>query len=173
MANPVILPSNFESYNFILMSRKEKNPKNRLRLLAMAHLKEGKTLQQISDSIKVHWKTIQTWLRNFRKRGITGLYVKATRVKPHKLSKQVDNWIVNFLTRLSSCDTGGYLTGKQLLSLIEQEFSVKCCLQTIYNTLHRLKFSWISSRSKHPKSDHEVQELYKKFSTAAKTAAST
>ena len=68
-----------------------------------------------------------------------------------------------FLEALNANDTG-YLTGKQLHQLIEKEFSVNCCLRTVYNTLHRLNFSWITSRSKHPKSDKEVQELYKKLS---------
>ena len=69
---------------------------------------------------------------------------------------------------LSGQDAGGRITGKQLQSIIAKEFSIKCCLQTIYNTLHKLKFSWITSRSKHPKSDPEIQELYKKFSTTIK-----
>jgi transposase len=173
MSNPICLPANFETYNFVAMSRKEKNPKNRVRLIAMANIGEGKTLQEVSESLKVHWKTIQTWLRNFRNFGISGLYVKTTRVKPNKIPKRAEKWLVDFLTMLSSNDVGGYITGKQLQSIIAEEFSVKCCLQTIYNTLHRLKFSWISPRSKHPKSDTEIQELYKKFSTTAKRFATS
>lgn len=173
MSNPIILPANFETYNFIAMSKKEQNPKNRIRLIAMANIQEGKTLKQVSESLKVHWNTIQTWLRNFRNFGIAHLYVKATKVKPTKISKQAETWIINFLTELSSNEAGGYITGKQLKLIIAKEFSVQCCLQTIYNTLHRLKFSWISSRSKHPKSDTEIQELYKKFSRTAKESVTT
>lgn len=169
LSNPILLPADFETYDFVSMAKQEKNPKNRLRLLAMAHIKEGKTLEQISDSIKVHWKTIQSWLSKFRSSGIDGLYVKTTRIKPNKLTKEADDWIVTFLTMLSTSDTGGYITGKQLQPIVQAEFSIKCCLRTIYNTLHRLNFSWISSRSKHPKSDVEIQELYKKLSRTPKT----
>ena len=63
---------------------------------------------------------------------------------------------------LYSNQIGGRITGTQLLSLVKKRFSVECCLQTIYNTLHGLNLSWISCRSKHPKSDIEAQELYKK-----------
>lgn len=168
MSNPIILPANFKTYNFVAMSKKERNSRNKIRLIAMAHIQDGKTLKEASSSLKVHWTTIQTWLRNFRNFGIESLYVKTTKVKSFKISKQAETWIVNFLTVLSSHDTGGHMTGKQLQSIITKEFSIKCCLQTIYNTLHRLKFSWITSRSKHPKSDAEVQELYKKFSSANK-----
>jgi transposase len=173
MSNPIILPSNFDSYNFISLARTEKNPKNRIRLIAMANIKEGKTLEQISELLKIHWKTIQSWLRSFRKHGINGLFVKATKDKPNKLSKEAEEWIRSFLTSLSNSDTGGYITGKQLQSIVMTKFSTKCCLRTIYNTLHRLNFSWISSRSKHPKSDLEVQELYKKFCAIANRTDTT
>lgn len=166
MANPILLPANFESYNFIAMSRKESNSKNRIRLIAMANIQEGKPLTHIAASLKVHWKSIQSWLANFRKQGISGLYVKSTKPKPRKLDDSVDKWIAKFMRALNEQDTGGYITGKQLHMLVEQEFATKCCLRTIYNTLHRLGFSWISSRSKHPKSDEEVQALYKKLSGA-------
>ncbi len=172
MSNPILLPTNFETYNFVAMARKEKNPKNRLRLLAMGHIKEGKTLLQISEALKVHWKTIQSWLYKFRSFGINGLYVKTTRCKPNKLSKQAEDWVADFITMLSTGDTGGYITGKQLQVIVQNEFSIKCCLRTIYNVLHRLNFSWISSRSKHPKSDAEIQEVYKKFSATIRETTS-
>ena len=35
---------------------------------------------------------------------------------------------------------------------------------TVYNTMHRLGFSWITSRSMHPKSNQEIQNTYKNFS---------
>ena len=110
----------------------------------------------------MHWKTLQNWLTSFRANGISGLYVKTTKHKPSKLSHDVKLWISKFMKTLYSNQIGGRITGTQLLSLVKKRFSVECCLQTIYNTLHDLNLSWISCRSKHPKSDIEVQELYKK-----------
>ena len=164
MANAKILPTGFYDHDFISMAKKESNPKSRIRMIAMANIKEGKTLQQIADILKVHWKTIQSWLAQFRRNGIN----KAT-----KIPKASEEWLVTFLTKLSTDDTGGRITGRQLQSIIMAEFSIKCCLRTVYNILHRLNFSWISSRSKHPQSDMEVQELYKKFSAVAKRTIAT
>lgn len=173
MSNPIQLPTDFASYDFVAISKVERNAKNKIRLIAMAHLQEGKTLKQAGAAVKVHWCTVQTWLRNFRNFGIKHLYVKSTKVKSSKISKKIEKWIVEFLTMLSNHATGGHITGKQLQQIITKEFAIKCCLQTVYNALHRLNFSWITSRSKHPKSDAEVQELYKKFSTTIKEVAST
>lgn len=164
MANPILLPQAFESFNFIALAKKEQNPKNRIRFIAMANIQDGKPLTEIADSLKIHWKTIQAWIANFRKNGIEGLYVKVTKIKPRKIHEEIEKWISNFINTLNSKDTGGYITGKQLHALVKQEFSIKCCLSTIYNALHRLKYSWITSRSKHPKSSEEVQQEYKKIS---------
>ena len=162
MARHIILPYDFDQYDFIKLSRKESNPKNRLRLLSMANIKDGMTLKAVSEVLKVHWKTIQNWLTSFRIHGISGLYVKTTKHKPGKLNQEIKLWINDFMKALYSDQVSGRITGTQLLCLVKQHFSVECCLQTIYNTLHRLDLSWISCRSKHPKSDLEVQELYKK-----------
>lgn len=168
----LILPVNFAQYDFIGMARKESNSKNRVRLLAMASIQDGKTLERISEVLKVHWKTIQSWLRNFRNFGLEGLYVKTTKARQSKLTKDIADWVVNFITFLNNCDTGGHITGKQLQKILYEQFALRCCLKSVYNLLHKLKFSWISSRSKHPKSDEEAQEQYKKFSTTVKELAS-
>ena len=162
MARHILLPLNFHQYDFAKLARKESNPKNRIRLIAMANIKDGMTLQATSKVLKVHWKTLQNWLTSFRADGISGLYVKTTKYKPTKLPDEVKLWISKFVKTLYSDQIGGRMTGVQLLSLAKNHFSVECCLQTIYNTLHDLNLSWISCRSKHPKSDIEVQELYKK-----------
>ena len=164
MANPIILPQGFKNFNFVALARREQNPRNCVRLIAMANIQDGKPLTEIAASLKIHWKTIQAWIANFRKNGIKGLYVKVTKIKPRKIHEEIEKWISNFIDGLNNKDTGGYITGKQLHVLVEKEFSIKCCLSTIYNALHRLKYSWITSRSKHPKSSKEVQQEYKKIS---------
>ena len=163
MPNPLKLPTDFDKYDYSKLARSEKNPKNRIRLLAMANIKAGMTLESIAIVLKIHWKTIQQWLYRFRKEGISGLYVRSTKSKATKLGVDIEKWISQFMEALYSSPVGGRVTGKQLHKIVCNEFCVNCSLKTIYNTLHRLNLSWISCRSKHPKSDMEVQELYKKL----------
>jgi len=162
MARPIILPKDFHKYDYIKLYKKEANPRNKIRLLAMAHIKNGVSLQDTAISIKTSWKTIYCWMSSFRKNGITGLYIKPTKYKPPKITKEIREWINEFVKSLYSDQVGGSITGKELLTIVQKHFSIKCCLQTIYNTLHSLNLRWISCRSKHPKSDAKVQELYKK-----------
>ena len=162
MPRPIKLPTDFHKYNYVDLYKKESNSRNKIRLLAMSHIKAGLSLQETGKAIKTPWITVQGWLKNFRKEGIEGLHIKTTKYKPSKITNEIKNWISDFFKTLYSGEVGGTITGKQLLSLVKEKFDIKCCLQTIYNTLHRLDLSWISCRSKHPKSDAEVQELYKK-----------
>ena len=64
MANPILLPENFSDFDFKKLAKNEPNPANRIRLIAMANIQEGKTLTSIAATLKVHWKTIQLWLSN-------------------------------------------------------------------------------------------------------------
>jgi transposase len=47
--------------------------------------------------------------------------------------------------------------------MLIEEYGAKCALKTVYNTMHRLGFSWITYRSIHPKSNQETQNTYKKL----------
>ena len=52
----------------------ESHGRNRIRLLAMYHLQLGKSLKTISEIVKSHRKTVQSWLRRFRNNGFEGLF---------------------------------------------------------------------------------------------------
>lgn len=144
------------------MISNEQHGRNRVRLLAMHHLQLGKSLKAISAIIEVHWKTVQSWLRRFRDKGFEGLFESHRSGANKKLNSVQEAFIADTINKLSNSKTGGYITGKELHSMLVQSHNAQCSLRTIYNTLHRLGFSWITSRSIHPKSNQEIQDEYKK-----------
>ena len=144
------------------MLRKEPHPRNRQRLLAMAHLQDGKDIQSVADIVKVHYKTVQAWLRRFRLNGFDGLYESKRSGAKRKVTQEQENWLMEKMTLLSTAPDGGFITGKILHTMLQEELSLRCHLKTVYNTLHRLGFSWVTSGSRHPASDEKAQELYKK-----------
>ena len=164
MARSLILPSTFETHNFLSLMRRESNPRHRFRLLAMHHLQQGKTLKEVAQIVQYHWKTVQSWLARFRACGFEGLYDAPRVGTPKKISPDVEQWLTNKLMSLCQEKTGGYITGQELQTLLLEEKQVKCRLKTVYNTWHRLNFSWVSSRSMHPKSNPDSQAAYKKTS---------
>jgi len=78
--------------------------------------------------------------------------------------KSQESALFDKINALSESKTGGYITGKELHNMLVEEYDTKCALRTVYNTMHRLGFSWITSRSMHPKSNQETQNTYKKTS---------
>jgi len=130
----------------------------------MSHLQDGKTLLVVADLVKAHWKTVQAWLKRFRENGFDGLLESPRSGAPSKINKRQENFIKKEIESLSRNETGGYITGKDLHKMLSEKMQVRCTLRTIYNTLHRLGFSWITARSKHQHGNRERQEEYKKTS---------
>jgi len=130
----------------------------------MVHLQEGKSLIAVAESLKVHWKTVQSWIKKFREEGFEGLFESSRSGAPKKLTEQQEIFIKEKIESLSKTEVGGYITGKDLHKMLCNQTHAKCSLRTVYNTLHRLNFSWITSRSKHQHGNYARQEEYKKTS---------
>lgn len=130
----------------------------------MSHLQDGKTLLAVAALLKVHWKTAQSWIKRFREEGYEGLLESSRSGAPKKLNAKQETFIKEKIESLSKNAVGGYITGKDLHKMLCEQMQAKCSLRTVYNTLHRLNFSWITARSKHQHGDHERQEEYKKTS---------
>ena len=160
----LILPQGFHDHDFIKMIKHELHGRNRIRLLAMHHLQLGKSLKTVSAIVKSHWKTVQSWLKRFRNHGFEGLFESQRSGAPRKLDTLQESALSDKINTLSKSKTGGYITGKELHNMLIKEYGAKCALRTVYNAMHRLGFSWITSRSMHPKSNQETQNTYKKTS---------
>ncbi len=158
----LILPQGFHGHDFIKMMKHEPHGRNRIRLLAMYHLQLGKSFKAISEIVKSHWKTVQSSLRRFRNHGFEGLFESQRSGAPRKINTIQESALFDKINTLSKSKTGGYITGKELHIMLLEEYGAKCALKTVYNTMHRLGFSWITSRSMHPKSNQETQNRYKK-----------
>jgi len=131
-------------------------------LLAMAHLQEGKSLKVVAEMLKVNWKTVHSWVSRLRQHGLPGLFESPRSGAPRKLTLEEEVWLKEKIHLLSTQPTGGRITGQELHEIMRNELGTQCSLRTIYNTLHRLDFSWITARSKHPKADVDRQAAYKK-----------
>ncbi|WP_375359404.1 helix-turn-helix domain-containing protein [Candidatus Tisiphia endosymbiont of Neophilaenus lineatus] len=128
----------------------------------MYHLQLGKSFKAISEIVKSHWKTVQSSLRRFRNHGFEGLFESQRSGAPRKINTIQESTIFDKINTLSESKTGGYITGKELHIMLVEEYGAKCAVKTVYNTMHRLGFSWITSHSMRPKSNQETQNRYKK-----------
>lgn len=162
MGRKLTLPDGFEKHDFLKMMKQMKHGRNRIRLLAMHHIQLGKSLKTVSKIVQSHWITVQKWLKRFKTEGFNGLYESERIGAPRKIQKEGEEFISEKLLSLSTAKTGGYITGNQIHQILVDKYDINCCLKTVYNSMHKLRFSWITSRSIHPKSNLETQDQYKK-----------
>ncbi|GHF81007.1 hypothetical protein GCM10017161_05420 [Thalassotalea marina] len=57
---------------------------------------------------------------------------------------------------------GGRLTGADIGDYIHQHFNVRFNSGHVYKVIKRLGFSWITTRSRHPRQPQAVQEAFEK-----------
>ena len=157
------LPKDFHNYDYLKLSKETKCQKSSTRLLAMHNIKENnKSLKEISEIFAVGYKTVQGWLKRFRLKGIEGLYEPHRSGAPQKINKEAQKWLCDYIDDMSARTTGGVITIPEVHKELVNKFDISCTVETVYATLHRLGYSWKTSRSIHPKADLKAQEEYKK-----------
>jgi transposase len=162
MGKALVLPKELEKYDFKKRYKKEKHPRLKMRLLAMEHLKEGIDYKEVGKMLKVHEKSVLSWIRRFREGGLEGLVEKGGRGKKASLGEEKYKEFREAVLKAEKEKKGGRLMGKGIKRILEKEFSVKLEKSSVYALLHKAGMSWVSSRSRHPKQDLEAQKSFKK-----------
>jgi transposase len=150
------------SIDFFQLAKREPNPKKRIRLLALGNLQLGKTKTEIVNMFNITFPTLRQWLIRFLDEGSVGLDSKAGRGRKRKLSKLDEEEFVKNIEYLQENKNGGRIRGQDVQVLLKEKFSVEYALPSIYHVLERCNLSWISARSKHPKSNPQAQDDFKK-----------
>lgn len=148
--------------DFFRLAKKEAHPRKRMRLLALGHLGSGKTKTQVADMFKVSFPTLRLWLTRFIDEGIDGLNERAGKGRKRKLAPEREEEFCRQVEELQKHREGGRVRGQDIQILLKEKFCVDHALPSVYHVLDRCGLSWISARSKHPKSDPLAQEQFKK-----------
>ena len=148
--------------DFYALSKKEKKPRVRIKFLGLAHVKEGKAYPKIAEMMKVTCATVQNWVNKFADEGLESLKDNNIGGKKPFFSKDKEEELKNLIIEKQSKMRGGRLIGKDIKKIIKNQFGVKLCLSSTYELLARINMVCVSSRSKHPKSDVQAQESFKK-----------
>ena len=152
----------FNAYNFKRLAKQSKHPRERIRFLALAHLKDGKTIQEAANAVKVSRNAVYVWLRNFNKHELEGLKEKKGRGAKLKLPASETEAFRKAVLELQAGRRGGRIKGQDVLNLMKNKFGVICSPRSVYNHLKRAHLVWVSARSQHPDSDPIIQEDFKK-----------
>ena len=95
--------------------------------------------------------------------GLEGLQEKPHSGRPHRLTDEQKSQLKEYVIDAVN-ESGGRLQAKVIGFYIESNFNTSYKKSTLYQLLHDMGLSWITTRSKHPKQSVEVQEAFKKIS---------
>lgn len=151
-----------EKHDFITLYKFSKHHREKSRFLALSHFKEGKTPREIAALLRVTRNTVYTWIRNFKTQGIDGLKEKPGRGKKALIPDNEMTAFRSAVLELQARRLGGVIIGKDVLQLMKDKYGIDCSLKSAYNHLKRARLVWISARSRHPNSNPEEQEEFKK-----------
>ena len=138
------------------LSKKEKNTNKRIRLLAVSLYLECHNRALVARQLKVARRSVNNWVSEYLAHGLAGLEDKPRYGKPSALSDKQKQQLSRFIDSRTQTDNGGRLTGMHIKEYIETEFGVNYHLSHIYKILSKLGYSWITSRSKHPKRKRSI-----------------
>lgn len=155
-----------QKHDFTKLYKSCSHPRERGRFLAFSHLADGKSPTEAAKIIRVTPNTVYRWIRNFQVAGIDGLREQPGRGKKPLISDSEREAFRLAVLELQAGRSGGSISGKDVLRLMEQKYGITCSLKSAYNHLKRASLVWISARSKHPKADFVKQEEFKKNSKA-------
>jgi len=112
-----------------------------IRKLAVQRVFDGESAAEVTRSLRLGNKTIFTWLKVAREKGLAALVPKARTGRNRKLSsveeQEVKGWIVGVDPRQYGFDFG--LWTRQIVSdLIKEKFDIDMKLTSVGDLLHRL-----------------------------------
>ncbi|MCE9827292.1 IS630 family transposase [Shewanella algae] len=149
--------------DFKLLAKRTSNAHLRIRYLALFHFKSGVSRTKIAPLLGVSCTSVNAWVANYLADGLDGLLDKPKPGRPNQLSPHQLEQLKKFIEKNAIKQDGGRLIAEDIRVYICNDLHVSYSLANVYRLLHALDFSWITSRSKHPKQSDEAQAAFKNF----------
>jgi transposase len=152
----------YSHVDFQKMSRIESCPRVRERLLGIFNLMIGKNRIEAAKAVGRNPEWLRSWVLRYDEGGYKNLFDKPKSGQPKYLTDEQERSLVSDILLQQEKRNGGRLTGVEISVFIFTKYGVRYGSSGTYDLLERLGMSWVSSRSKHPKSDIQKQINFKK-----------
>ncbi len=150
----------FLNTDFRKLAKKEKNANVKIKLSALSLIKKGKRVAEVAELLGTERCTINNWINAFNNHGIKKLYPHKDRGRKNPITA-IEKEFKAAVIRLQNNRDGGRMICKDVQQMLEKDFNISRSTDVIYGYLKKVNLVWISSRSKHPKSNKKEQENFK------------
>jgi transposase len=146
---------------------KTHDAKQARRLLALALVMEGADRDQAATACGMTRQTLCDWVHRYNESGVEGLVDRPRTGRKRTLSCQQEAEIATLVMQGPEICKDGVVRWRRvdLRDVIEDRYGVSLHERSVGKLLHRLGFSHLSVRPRHPNADIEAQEAFKKTSS--------
>ena len=146
-------------------ARAQRDARMRIRLQAVLLAKQGRTAEEIASALNASRRPVQEWVRRYNQSGMEGLRRRPGQGRREKLSvEERDRLCARIEAAPREEDEVCTLRGNDIQRILQKEFGKLYHLNGVYALLHRLGYSCLMPRPRHPKADPDAQEVFKKKS---------
>ena len=151
-----------QPYDFDRLARREHDGRRRLRLIALAHLKDGKSYLEVAAALRVTRHAVMRWVQWFTAGGVARLAGLPHDWSTQRLAKEQEEAFRQAIEQLQCERGGGRVRGEDIRQLLARQFGVAYSLNGVYDLMKRLGMVWISARAVSPYADPVAQAEFKK-----------
>ncbi len=136
------------------------------RMLAIALVLEGRSRAEAAASCGMDRQTLRDWVHRYNAEGLAGLHDRPRSGRQPRLTPEQMAELEKVVDDGPDPETDGVVRWRRvdLQALIKARFEVELHERSVGKVLRRLGFTRLSVRPKHPASDLEAQEAFKKAS---------
>lgn len=137
------------------------------RLLALALVIAGEPRGQAAKACGMDRQTLRDWVHRYNAEGIDGLSDRPRSGRKSSLSAQQEAEFAELVKKGPDLSEDGVVRWRRvdLRDVIEDRYGIELHERSVGKLLHRLGFSHLSVRPRHPKADVDTQEAFKKTSS--------
>jgi len=147
------------------LAKQEQDARLRIQLQAIILAKQKRPAPDIAKNLGQGRRTVQQWIHDYNAGGIEGLADKRGGNHRHLTEEQEEQLRRRLDAGALKEDGVCSLRAADVRSIIQQQFGKLYKPSGLYDLLHRLGYSYLCPRPRHPKSDPQVQEAFKKTSS--------
>jgi transposase len=144
---------------------RSKDAKAARRMLALALVLEGRSRTEAAESCGMDRQTLRDWVHRYNAEGLAGLADRPLPGRAPRLDTAQMSELAAIVEKGPDPEADGVVCWRRidLCRVVERRFGVRVAERTMGAILHRLGFAKLSARPRHPQSDEQAQQLYKKL----------
>jgi transposase len=146
------------------LAKSQSDARLRVQLQAIVLAKQKRTAPDIAKILGHGRRTVQEWVQDYNAAGVEGLADKRGGNHRYLTPEQEQQLCQRLNAGATEHDGVCSLRAADVRAIIQKEFGKIYKPSGSYDLLHRLGYSYLCPRPRHPKSDVVAQEAFKKRS---------